>query len=63
MVCINLNSYSSTERTGVRGKSNIDITAIIGRKVVCFIYSNGHFTFMLLTDGNMVSDVEYVSCM
>ena len=56
----NLNSYSSTERTGIKGKSFVDITIIFGRKIICFMESNCHF--MLFMEGNMVSAVEYVSC-
>ena len=56
----NLNSYSSTERTGVKGKSFVDITVMFGRKIIYFVESNCHF--MLFMEGNMVSAVEYVSC-
>lgn len=56
----NLNSYSSTERTSVKGKSFVDITIMFGRKIIYFVESNCHF--MLFMEGNTVSAVEYVSC-
>ena len=56
----NLNSYSSTERTGVRGKIIVD-TTIVGRRIICFVRSSHHFIFMLFVEGNLVSAVAYVS--
>ena len=56
----NLNSYSSTERTGVRGRIIVD-TTMVGRRIICFVRSSHHFIFMLFAEGNLVSAVEYVS--
>ena len=41
----------------------MDITIIVGRKIVCFAKSNCHFIFILFMEGNIVSAVEYVSHM
>lgn len=54
----NLNSYSRMEIIGVKGKRSVDIVISIGRRIVCFVFSNCHFIFMLFVDGNIVSDVE-----
>lgn len=59
----NLNSYSSTDRIGVSGRSRVDITVIVGSRVICFILENCHFIFILFVEGNIVSAVEYVSRM
>ena len=45
------------------GSSIVDITIRGGRRVIFFVYSNRHFIFMLLFEGNMVSAVAYVSRM
>lgn len=39
----------------------MDRTTIIGSDGIRFVFSNCHFIFMLLDEGNMVSAVEYVS--
>lgn len=39
----------------------MDITIIVGRKVICLVVENCHFIFMLFVEGNIVSAVEYVS--
>ena len=42
----------------MRGRSIVDITIIVGRRVICFVESNCHFIFMLFVEGNKVSAVE-----
>ena len=54
----NLNSYSNTDSIGVSGSIMVDNTTIVGRKVIFFIRGNCHFIFMLLVDGNIVSEEE-----
>lgn len=41
----------------------VDRTAIVGRRVMCFVEENCHFIFMLFVEGNIVKAVEYVSRM
>ena len=59
----NLNSYSRIERIGVSGRSMVDSTVKVGRKVIRFVVENCHFIFILFVEGNIVSVVEYVSRM
>lgn len=59
----NLNSYSRIDSIGVSGSSIVDITIIVGRRIICFVVENCHFIFMLFVEGNIVSAVEYVSRM
>lgn len=39
----------------------VDRTIMTGKDVIRFVFSNCHFIFMLLDDGNIVSAVEYAS--
>lgn len=41
----------------------VDKITIVGRRVICFVVGNCHFIFILFTEGNIVSAVEYVSRM
>lgn len=59
----NLNSYSRIERIGVSGRSIVDSTVKVGRRVIRFVVENCHFIFILFVEGNIVSVVEYVSRM
>lgn len=59
----NLNSYSRIERIGVSGRSIVDSTVKVGRRVIRFVIENCHFIFILFVEGNIVSVVEYVSRM
>lgn len=45
------------------GRSIVDSTAKVGRRVIRFVVENCHFIFILFVEGNIVSVVEYVSRM
>ena len=45
------------------GRSIVDSTVKVGRRVIRFVVENCHFIFILFVEGKIVSVVEYVSRM